>query len=123
MSIAEQMPKSAANSAAESPRTVLPLPWAIWFWTQARKVVVLVIGVTLLLLGIAGLILPVLPGWALIFVGLVVLATEFAWARWVLKHAKEHVTRLMDTAKQQFGTNANRHNSEKNVAPQTPGLE
>ena len=102
MSITEQMPKSASNSAAESPRTVLPLPWAIWFWTQARKVVVLVIGVTLLLLGVAGLILPVLPGWAVIFIGLAVLATEFAWARWVLKHAQEQAGRLLAAGKQQL---------------------
>src|SRR5438477_200894 len=100
MPIAEQPPKSAPFANRAWPHTILPLTWAIWFWMQARKIVVFVIGITLILFGVAGLILPVLPGWATIFVGLVVLATEFAWARWVLKHAKEHAGKLIAVAKQ-----------------------
>jgi hypothetical protein len=37
-------------------------------------------GSALLLLGIAGLLVPILPGWALIIGGLLVLGREFAWA-------------------------------------------
>ena len=44
----------------------------------ARRVVVSVIGMTVLLVGIA---LLVLPGPAVIPIGLAILATEFAWAR------------------------------------------
>ena len=47
----------------------------------------LVIGGTVLLLGVALLVLPG-PGWLLIIGGLAILAGEFAWARWLLKHAK-----------------------------------
>lgn len=47
---------------------------------QIRKPLVLMIGFAVVGCGIAGLILPVLPGWALIFVGFAILATEFAFA-------------------------------------------
>ncbi len=48
---------------------------------------VLTVGLTVLLAGIAMLILPG-PGWAAIFVGVAILATEFAWAQYVLRWAK-----------------------------------
>lgn len=57
-----------------------------------------VMGGTVVLLGIAGLVLPVLPGWALIFVGIGILATEFAWARWVLKSAQDKLAHLLSQA-------------------------
>ena len=44
-----------------------------------------------------------LPGWALIFVGLGMLATEFAWAERILLRVKEHAAaaaeKAMDPAK------------------------
>jgi uncharacterized protein (TIGR02611 family) len=72
--------------------------WLLFFWRQARKIVMGVIGVTVLLIGIAGLVLPVLPGWMLIFVGMGILATEFAWARWVLHSAKDRLAQLLAQA-------------------------
>jgi hypothetical protein len=75
--------------------TLLPLPWAIWFWAQARKIVVAVIGTTMILAGVAMLVLPG-PGWLTIFGGLAILATEFAWAKWTLKHAKARVRQLAE---------------------------
>ena len=48
--------------------------------TISRKFVVGLIGTLLVLIGIAGLVLPVLPGWLLIIAGLAVLRTEFRWA-------------------------------------------
>ena len=54
---------------------------------QARRLVVLVIGGTVVLAGIAMLALPG-PGWAAIFLGLAILSAEFVWARVVLKRAK-----------------------------------
>ncbi|MEX0699242.1 MAG: PGPGW domain-containing protein [Acidimicrobiia bacterium] len=45
-------------------------------------------GVGMVLAGIAGLVLPVVPGWLLIFSGLAVLAGEFVWARTLLDTAK-----------------------------------
>jgi hypothetical protein len=54
---------------------------------RIRKVIVAVIGGTVVLIG---LVLLVLPGPALIVIpiGLVILASEFAWARHVLRRGK-----------------------------------
>jgi len=43
-----------------------------------RKLFLAIVGVFLILIGIAGLILPILPGWLLIFLGLSFIAPEFA---------------------------------------------
>src|SRR4249919_1984337 len=56
---------------------------------SGKRIAVTVAGTVVLLLGIAGLALPILPGWALIFVGLGILATEYMWARRLLMKAKD----------------------------------
>ncbi len=65
---------------------------------NARRIAVTIAGVVVLLVGIAGLILPILPGWALIFVGLGILATEYVWARRLLMKAKETAIAAKDKA-------------------------
>lgn len=55
---------------------------------SARKVVILIVGVTVVLAGVALLALPG-PGMVVIIVGLVILATEFAWAQRWLDYAVE----------------------------------
>jgi tellurite resistance protein TerC len=57
-----------------------------------RKLVVAVIGGTVLLLGIALIVLPG-PAFIVIPVGLAILATEFAWARHTLKRTRDFVSR------------------------------
>jgi uncharacterized protein (TIGR02611 family) len=52
------------------------------------RVALVVVGVAMVLAGLAGLVLPVVPGWLLIFSGLAVLAGEFVWARTLLDNAK-----------------------------------
>jgi len=52
-----------------------------------RRVIVSVVGVTVLLIGIALLVLPG-PALVVIPVGLAILATEYAWARRWLKKAR-----------------------------------
>ncbi|HTN01610.1 MAG TPA: PGPGW domain-containing protein [Planctomycetaceae bacterium] len=88
-------PAADPPAAAHEVHTVLPLPWAIWFWAQARKIVVAVIGTTVILAGVAMLVLPG-PGWLAIFGGLAILATEFAWAKWMLKYAKKRMSQLAE---------------------------
>jgi uncharacterized protein (TIGR02611 family) len=56
---------------------------------HARRLVVAVIGGTVLLLGVVMLVTPG-PGIVTILAGLAVLATEFIWARRLLKRAREH---------------------------------
>lgn len=51
------------------------------------------IGFALVAIGLAGLLLPVLPGWVLIIAGFAVLSREYAWARSGLAFARRHATR------------------------------
>jgi len=60
---------------------------AVASYKQARRIVILVVGATVVLLGIAMLVLPG-PGLVAILLGLAILAVEFAWARRWLKQLK-----------------------------------
>jgi tellurite resistance protein TerC len=54
-------------------------------WKQARRVVVAVLGGSVLLVGLALVVLPG-PAFIVIPIGLAILATEFVWARrWLAK--------------------------------------
>ncbi len=60
---------------------------------QARRLVVAVVGGTVLIGGVAMLVLPG-PGLLVIPLGLAILATEFVWARWVLSRVTEQSRRV-----------------------------
>ena len=60
---------------------------------QARRVIVIVIGFTVLLVGVAMVVLPG-PAVVVIPVGLAILATEFIWARKFLDTVKERIQRM-----------------------------
>jgi uncharacterized protein (TIGR02611 family) len=60
----------------------------------ARKVAVLVVGGTVLVVGVALIVLPG-PAFLVIPAGLAILATEFLWARWLLREAKDLAARLL----------------------------
>jgi len=62
---------------------------------QAKRVLKIVFGFTLLALG-AVMILTPGPGWLTILLGLGVLAAEFVWARRLLNHLKEQGGRIRD---------------------------
>ena len=64
-------------------------------WPFARKIVVAVIGGTIVLIGIALLVLPG-PGMVIIPIGLLILASEFAWARWLLRNGKYALKRAKE---------------------------
>jgi len=64
-----------------------------------RKVVIAVIGTTVLLLGLALIILPG-PAFVVIPVGLAILASEFAWARWVIRRGRIFVERARRSLKE-----------------------
>lgn len=55
---------------------------------QARRLIIAVIGFTVLILGLAMLVLPG-PAFIVIPTGLAILATEFLWARNLLKMVKD----------------------------------
>lgn len=53
-----------------------------------RKLIVAVAGGSVLLVGIVAIPYPG-PGWLIVFAGLAILSTEFAWAERALKHGRE----------------------------------
>jgi hypothetical protein len=69
---------------------------ALFVGRNGRRIGVTIVGVVVLLAGLAGLVLPVLPGWLLIFVGLGILATEYVWAQRLLRLAKEKANNAKD---------------------------
>ena len=66
---------------------------------QAKRIVKIVVGFTLLILGILLLVLPG-PGWVIIFFGLALLAAEFAWARRLLDRLKTAAGHVKKTAQE-----------------------
>ncbi len=64
------------------------------------RIVVGVIGLVVLGVGILAIPYPG-PGWAIVFVGLGILATEFDWARRLLAYARERYDKVMDWFKGQ----------------------
>ena len=63
---------------------------------QVRRFIMILVGFTLLLLGVIGWALPVMPGWLFVLPGLAILAAEFVWARRLLEHVKTQGGRLRD---------------------------
>jgi uncharacterized protein (TIGR02611 family) len=61
--------------------------------TQVRRVFLIVVGFTLLLLGIIMIFTPG-PGTPVILLGLGLLAAEFVWARRLMERIKREGTRL-----------------------------
>jgi uncharacterized protein (TIGR02611 family) len=55
--------------------------------------IILVVGLTLVGLGLFFLLFPG-PGWAVIIIGLIILATEYAWAQRLLNPVKEFSSRI-----------------------------
>lgn len=79
---------------------------------HARRVIIAVVGFTILTLGIVMLVTPG-PGWAVILLGLSILAVEFVWARRLLKRFKKAGS---DVASSIFGWRKKSRNPEKDEA-------
>jgi uncharacterized protein (TIGR02611 family) len=62
--------------------------------TPFRKVLIGILGFTLVLVGLVGLVLPFLPGWLLIIAGLAVLSTEYVWAKRLSDGARRRATSM-----------------------------
>jgi uncharacterized protein (TIGR02611 family) len=65
---------------------------------KVRRLIVGVVGFTILLIGIALLVLPG-PAFIVIPIGLGLLATEFVWARKLLKKVKKQIEKAAKNAK------------------------
>ncbi|CAH2029898.1 PGPGW domain-containing protein [Trichlorobacter ammonificans] len=77
-----------------------------WTLKQARRLIVAVIGGTVL---IAGIVMIVTPGPAVVVIplGLGILATEFVWARHLLQRVRDHIARAAEKVKNKNGGAAN----------------
>ncbi|MCA9188455.1 MAG: PGPGW domain-containing protein [Planctomycetales bacterium] len=64
--------------------------WIEQTYRHARRVVVLIVGSTVVALGVALIFLPG-PAFVVIPLGLAILAIEFAWARCWLKHIRDRI--------------------------------
>lgn len=69
---------------------------------QAWRVVILVIGLTVVAVGVAMIVLPG-PAFIVIPVGLAILATEFVWARHLLDNLKERGRQFVGKSKPPAG--------------------
>ncbi len=72
---------------------------------QAKRVVVIVVGFTVLLIGIALIVLPG-PATLVIPLGLAMLATEFVWARRLLVRFKRKTSQLKNAISRKVQGNA-----------------
>lgn len=83
----------------------LPPHLRLQAWARRRPVThvvwraaILIIGSAVLIAGIAMLVLPG-PGWAAIFLGLVILSTEFAWAHRLAEPLRKAFNWAMERAR------------------------
>ena len=68
--------------------------WLAPFPPMVRRILIVLIGSTVVVVGILLLVLPG-PGILVIVVGLAILATEFAWAEALLAAARERAARVL----------------------------
>lgn len=76
-----------------------------WLWVKKnwkrlphpfRWVIAASVGTTLVVLGLTGLVLPVIPGIPLLIAGFALLASEFTWAEVLLNRTKNRVTKTVN---------------------------
>jgi len=62
-----------------------------------RRILRLATGIGLVILGIAGLILPIMPGWVFLIPGLIILSDFFPPVKRVLEWAKRKALEVKDS--------------------------
>lgn len=68
--------------------------------SRTKRILVLIVGWSFILLGILGLFLPILQGILFLLVGLIILSSEYVWAHRLLTRLRERFPRLGRTADQ-----------------------
>ena len=64
---------------------------------QAKRIIKIVTGFTVVLIGIAGLFLPFLQGIVTIVVGLAILGTEFVWAKRLMRRFEDSANNIKNS--------------------------
>ncbi len=65
---------------------------------HAKRVLILILGWCFILLGIAGLFLPLLQGVLFIVIGLIILSSEYIWAHHLLTRLRQRFPRISHIA-------------------------
>ncbi|MBT0663566.1 PGPGW domain-containing protein [Geobacter pelophilus] len=81
-----------------------------WSLKKLKRLLVAVVGITILIIGIAMIVLPG-PAVVVIPLALGILATEFAWARRMLHIVRDRIQRSTSNAK----TNNEQNHREKSL--------
>jgi uncharacterized protein (TIGR02611 family) len=76
------------------------------------KVIRTVVGSLLLVLGVVGIFMPVIPGWLFIIPGLALLARDFAWAERLQTAARQR----LDRARNAFDDRHSEPEAERDAA-------
>lgn len=63
-------------------------------WRVAKTPLRIVAGIVLILLGVTGLILPIMPGWVFILPGVTMLAPNTPLSRWLKKKTRHLAQRV-----------------------------
>ncbi|MEX0715934.1 MAG: PGPGW domain-containing protein [Planctomycetaceae bacterium] len=63
---------------------------------KARQLAILIVGVSVLLIGVAGIVLPAVPAIVLLPAGLAILSIEFVWARKLMVRLQDHLKKARD---------------------------
>lgn len=66
--------------------------------TYTKRILVLITGWSFIVLGIAGLFLPILQGVLFLLVGLIILSSEYVWAHRLLTKLRQRFPKLGQTA-------------------------
>ncbi len=80
------LPRRWADAVGRGRERLRALPGG----TVLVRLAVTAVGLAVIAIGIVLLPLPG-PGWLIIFAGLGILATEYAWAGWLLRHTRRYV--------------------------------
>jgi uncharacterized protein len=65
-----------------------------------KRVLVLILGWLFILVGIAGLFLPILQGMLFIIIGLIILSSEYVWAHKLLQKLKARFPKIARVSEQ-----------------------
>jgi uncharacterized protein len=68
--------------------------------SSIKRILVLIVGWSFILLGILGLFLPILQGVLFLLIGLIILSSEYVWAHRLLTRLRERFPRLGRVADQ-----------------------
>lgn len=89
---------------------------------RVRRWALLATGWFFVVLGIAGLFLPVLPGILFILIGLLILSSEYVWAHRLLERVKQGFPILAERARDRVSSRVNRREEGAASASSHPPL-